>query len=546
MTTGTDNAAHGGWVNAPQSNATAIALNRFGLGARPGDTPPASPRTWLLAQFDLYEPRPAAWASQPSSQALVADLDERRMAAKKADADDKQGARKSLRTDVRDTYLDAVTARVESALTTPAPFVERLVHFWANHFAVSADKPGVTALAGSFEAEAIRPHVLGRFEDMLVAVERHPAMQIFLDQARSIGPDSKAAERAAQRDPGHKRGLNENLAREIMELHTLGARTGYDQGDVTEFARALTGWSIATARGPQPNGAAPGTFVFRPAVHEPGVRTIMGRQYSQPGEQQALAVLHDLASSPATARHIALKLARHFVADDPPSHVTERLAQVYMQSGGELPQVYRALIEAPQSWFAAAGAQAAGLPAASSSATGWPATGSPATGSPAAGSLATGSLATGSLATGSLAAGSPAPGSTAAGWPTPGSSPATKFKTPWEWLISSMRGLGWQDTGKLRAAPLLAQLGQPVWRPGSPAGYDDIAASWAAPDALVRRVDMAQRLAAHTGDRVDPSALARTLLAGSVSPATAAAVARAESVQTAIALLLVSPDFLRR
>jgi uncharacterized protein (DUF1800 family) len=472
----TDDAVPGGMANSPRSTAAAIALNRFGLGACADDTPPSDPKSWLLAQFDRYEPRPAAWASQPASTALAADLGQRRMAIVKADADDKQAARKTLRGDIRDAYWDAVTARVESALDTPTPFIERLVHFWSNHFAVSTEKPAVAALAGSFEAEAIRPHVLGRFQDMLVAVEQHPAMQLFLDQTRSVGPDSKAAERAARRDPDRKRGLNENLAREIMELHTLGVRSGYSQTDVTEFARALTGWSIAGARGPQPNGAAPGAFVFRPGLHEPGVRTIMGRQYPQQGEGQAQAVLHDLAGSPATAHHIALKLARHFVADDPPADVTERLAQAYMHGGGDLSQVYRALIDAPQAW-------------------------------------------------------SPA---------------SVKFKTPWEWTISSMRGLGWRSVGKLHPAPLLTQLGQGVWRPGSPAGYDDIAASWAAPDALVRRVDVAQRLAAHTGDGVDPRTLGQTLLAGSISPATAAAVARAESVQTALALLLVSPEFLRR
>jgi uncharacterized protein (DUF1800 family) len=324
--------------------------------------------------------------------------------------------------------------------------------------------------------EAIRPHVLGRFDDMLVAVERHPAMQIFLDQTRSVGPDSMAAMRAKQRNPDNKRGLNENLAREVMELHTLGVRSGYTQADVTEFARALTGWSVAGVKGPQPNGAAPGSFVFRTQVHEPGSRTIMGRRYDQQGEDQALAILHDFAASPATGQHIAGKLARHFVSDNPPPAVTERLANAFERSGGDLPTVYRSLIDSPEAW----------------------------------------------------------------------SPVAAKFKTPWEWTISSMRGLGWQDLGNLQGAPLLTQLGESVWRPGSPAGYDDIAASWAAPDALVRRVEVAQRFAARVGDQLDPRTLGQTLLVGSISAPTATAVSRAESASTAIALLLVSPDFQRR
>ncbi|MFM0505067.1 DUF1800 domain-containing protein [Paraburkholderia caffeinilytica] len=510
-------------ATSPNMNAAAIALNRFGLGARADDTPPVDPKGWLLAQFEQYQPRPAAWAAQPDSVALSSELAQQRMqlnqlnrqtqqnasegaAANQANAQvnpqttgqastqttgqsatetttqtAKQAERKALRGEILDMYRSSVNARVASALTTQTPFIERLVHFWANHFAVSTEKPGVAALAGSFEAEAIRPHVLGHFEDMLVAVERHPAMQLFLDQTRSVGPDSMAAMRAAQRNPDIKRGLNENLAREIMELHTLGVRSGYSQDDVTEFARALTGWSLAgnpgnpRGQGLQPN-AAPGTFVFRTALHEPGARTIMGRRYDQPGEEQALAILHDLASAPATAKHIGGKLARHFIADNPPPDVSERLANAFARSGGDLPTVYRTLLDMPQAW----------------------------------------------------------------------SPVAVKFKTPWEWTISSMRGLGWQDIGNMQAAPILTQLGQPVWRPGSPAGYDDIAASWAAPDALVRRVEVAERFASRVGDRLDARSLGQTLLAGSLSAPTATAVSRAESASTAIALLLVSPDFQRR
>ena len=193
-----------------------------------------------------------------------------------------------------------------SALTTDSPFVERLVHFWANHFAVSVDKLPVIGLAGLLEFEAIRPHVLGRFSDMLLAVEQHPAMLVYLDQAQSIGPNSRAGELAAMRG-GKQRGLNENLAREIMELHTLGVRTGYSQADVTEFARALTGWTVSgLGRGPaaRPIGGVPGQFVFADILHEPGARTIVGKSYDQPGEAQARAVLRDLAASPATARHL--------------------------------------------------------------------------------------------------------------------------------------------------------------------------------------------------------------------------------------------------
>jgi uncharacterized protein (DUF1800 family) len=461
-------------TDSPHLTEAAVALNRFGLGARDDEPPPSDPKTWLLRQFDRYEPRPAALAQLQDSPAVVQTLGEaRRQAASGAHQDAKLAARNMLRTEVRDAYREAVDARVQSALTTQAPFIERLVHFWSNHFAISTEKPEVAALAGAFETEAIRPHVLGRFEDMLLAVERHPAMQTYLDQVRSIGPDSRAALRAAARDPQRKSGLNENLAREIMELHTLGVRTGYTQDDVTEFARALTGWSIV---GPKAADGTPGTFVFRPGLHEPGERTIIGRRYAEGGEAQARAVLHDLASAQATANHIASKLARHFAGDNPSQALVARLAHAFEASGGDLPTVYRALVAAPEAWASA----------------------------------------------------------------------PVKFKTPWDWTISTLRGLGAHGLDGIRAAPILTQLGQPVWRPGSPAGYDDIAASWAAPDALVRRVELAQRIGARVGDRIDARALGPILTAGSLDRATALAVSRAESAQTALALLLVSPDFQRR
>jgi uncharacterized protein (DUF1800 family) len=511
--------------DAPSTaRSAAIALNRFGLGANANEPVPPDPKAWLLTQFDHYDPRPPAWSREPDSSTLVVDFVQRRREVREmrkngkdaaasgamstannrdgsaqstqstqapgsasanasASSPDAQQARKALRSDIVTTYRDAVNARVLSALTTQTPFVERLVHFWANHFAISTEKPQVAVLAGAFEAEAIRPHVLGRFEDMLVAVERHPAMQFFLDQTNSVGPDSVAAMRAAERNPTRPRGLNENLAREIMELHTLGARSGYTQQDVTEFARAMTGWSVALpparadggGRGAR-NPGEPGRFVFRIAQHEPGTRTVIGREYDQSGEAQPLAVLRDFAASPATAHHIADKLARHFISDTPPPAVVSELANAFTQSGGDLPTVYRALIDAPQAW-------------------------------------------------------------------TPASA---KFKSPWEWTISAMRGLGWQDLGDLQTAPLFTQLGQPIWRPGSPAGYDDVAASWASPDALLRRVELAQRLASRVGDRLDARTLGDHLFAGSLSMPTATAVSRAESASTALALLFVSPDFQRR
>jgi uncharacterized protein (DUF1800 family) len=198
------------------------------------------------------------------------------------------------------------------------------------------------------EREAIRPHVLGNFRDLLLAVERHPAMLLYLDNHLSMGPNSRAAKTLARRG-GREAGLNENLAREILELHTLGVGGGYTQADVTSLARAITGWSIG-GETRMPTKGEPGRFVFRPEQHEPGAQTVLGRRYTDEGVGLGETVLRDLAAHASTARFIATKLARHFVADDPPPDAIERIAGVFRTSGGDLPSVYRALIEEPLAW----------------------------------------------------------------------------------------------------------------------------------------------------------------------------------------------------
>lgn len=462
-------------------SAPAIALNRFGIGARSDEPAPTDPQRWLLSQFEKYEALPSPWKSVTPTPVLVQVWLAQQREVRQAPADQRSGIREAYLRKGRDEYVAAVGARTTSALQTSTPFVERLVHFWSNHFAVSVDKLLIVGLTGGFERDAIRPNVLGRFEDLLLAVVRHPAMLLYLDQAQSIGPASPAGQRAQQRG----RGLNENLAREILELHTLGVRSGYTQQDVTEFARALTGWTLpGGAAGGNGNGNGNGggdgtdaTFRFVRALHEPGARTVLGRSYADSGEQQARTILHDLVMAPATARHIATKLARHFVADDPPPALVQRLADAFARTGGDLISVYSELVTSPEAW----------LPA------------------------------------------------------------QTKFKSPWDWSISSLRAVGRREVPARQTVNLMNQLGQPVWRPGSPAGYADLAGTWAAPDALMRRVETAQRFAEQAGNSVDARTLApRVLPGGALSEATADAIARADSGATALALLLVAPEFLRR
>ncbi len=352
------------------------AFSRFGLGARPGDIgrAGADPKALLLAElarpdaalleggkllgsvealtayraFDQMRKanRAAAGADDASGDGTMAMQPEtapggktakkpKGLTAKKASAGGEALRNYTLQVELPD--------RLSHIVHADTGFLERLVMFWTNHFAIDADNGGVMrALAGPFEREAIRPHILGRFEDLLFAATRHPAMLFYLDNARSVGPDSPA---------GRKReaGLNENHARELMELHTLGVDGGYTQADVTSLARILTGWTTGRV-GKAQDGF--GEFVFRPRTHQPGPQTLLGQTYGQKGMQQGEAALRMLAAHPATARHIATKLVRHFVADDPPADIVDRLTGAFTGSDGDLAAVTRALIEDDAVWIA--------------------------------------------------------------------------------------------------------------------------------------------------------------------------------------------------
>ena len=467
----------------------------FGLGARPEETPPGDPRRWLAAQLGRLEVRPAALTQMPSRREIAEQLatylgqvrrqgrqlQRKVMAGNKQPADAQDMAngatgntataglpeptRHYIRGEARAAYLAAVAGRMNSPLTTPPPFAERLVHFWANHFAILIDKLPVIGLGGLLEFEAIRPNLMGKFADMLVAVEQHPAMLLYLDRAQSIGSDSPVSQFLAERPNQKKRpGLNENLAREILELHTLGVHGGYTQADVTEFARSLTGWivsGILRAPGARRIGldGPAGDFIFAPPLHEPGPRTVMGRSYTGEGEGQARAILSDMASHPATAKHIATKLARHFGGDNPPAGLTDRLATAFLHSGGDLPTLYRVLIDVPELWVER----------------------------------------------------------------------PLNFKSPWDWSLSALRAVGTRELPAQHSAGLLIQLGQPVWRPGSPAGWDDTDATWAGPDALTRRVEAAKQIASRAGNAHDPRTLAQQVLPGAARPQTLQTIAFAES-----------------
>jgi uncharacterized protein (DUF1800 family) len=341
--------------------AAALALHRFGFGPARGSIGAIAddPRGAVLADLE----RPGAGrvaADLPTSSAAaraVFDFQAARQAEQKLASRAQKAAEaagEAMPVAAKAPLPDAAMrpqqqplpqqliqkeaqARFDEAANAKVGFVERLVWFWSNHFCISADK--VPAMAGPYEREAIRPHVLGRFADMLQAVESHPAMLFYLDNVQSMGPDSVAG---INRD----KGLNENLARETLELHTVGVRSGYTQTDVTNFAKVLTGWTWTQPSEPVYGGE----FSFVERMHERSDQVVLGKRYPDNGVEQGRAVLADLARHPATARHIAQKLAAHFVADEPPATLVAKLEKTFLDTGGNLKEVAKSLVLADESW----------------------------------------------------------------------------------------------------------------------------------------------------------------------------------------------------
>ncbi|WP_428531807.1 DUF1800 domain-containing protein [Rhodopila sp.] len=424
---------------------TAQALTRFGLGRRPGEPPPADPASWLLDQ--LRRPDPTRLDDPPTTAKGLAALRQDR------ETKPPPGQRRSAA-----LFRDQATALLANAVTTPAPFRERLVWFWANHFTISRRQGACACVAAAFMQEAIRPHVTGRFGDMLAAVMRHPAMLMYLENARSFGPDSPLGSRT-------HRGLNENLARECMELHTISPAAGYSQADVTSFAKILTGWSIDLKSDP------PG-FRYRPLAHEPGPQTLLGRQF--PADQQGgVEALAFLADHPATHRFLATKLVRHFVADEPPADAVRGIEAVLRDTNGDLGAASAALVRLDAAW-----------------------------------------------------------------------EPGVKLRTPIDYLLASVRSLD-IPPDQLPMLGILAGLGQPLWGAPAPNGWPDRAEDWAAPEAMLRRIDWASGFAGGIGDR-DVVEIADTTMGPLLRPETRQAMARAGSRRDAMTLLLTSPEFQRR
>ena len=475
-------------VVSPQLQA-AIAAHRFGLGEPNLGVVGNDAQGWLAAQIGPADaPRGTGLLDTRQALELVAAEREKRQQARNPPPG--MTATQVLAGHYRDTIVADARSRLATAAATRRPFAERLQWFWANHFTVSLLKGSTRGLVGAFERDAIRPNIAGRFETLLVASTTHPAMLRYLDNWLSAGPHSRVvaveARRAARMEEGARvSGINENLAREVLELHTLGAeaaRSGiYTQADVTSFAAVLTGWRIG--RDP-----VAGAALFDANWHEPGSKTLLGKSYGE-GPDALREVLHDLARHPATARFVATKLARHFVADEPPPALVDRLATVYLKSDGQLGEVCRELIHHDASWSA----EPAKLK------------------TPEEFVVSTARL----LASGER-----------------------MFERPN--IVNAAGAMVGNPFDPVNA------LGQRVMAAPSPAGWSDRGEDWLGPDAVWKRVEWATRVADRAGRSVDARRLAAESLGPRLGAETARQIERAADGSQALALLLLAPEFQRR
>ncbi len=484
----------------------AIAAGRFGFGARPGELAliAGDPRGWVKAQLTPQRSPPPAIAALPATEddlwaygrwlAQVRADAQQRAAAMASGPDAPAGdmpemsLEDAFRRGFRERIGRAIRARIDAGVSSDRPVHERLVHFWSNHFTVSAGKPASVAMPASFERDVVRPRAVGAFVDLLQASTRHPGMLLYLDNWQSVGPNSTFARASAGRAYGPAgrrapRGINENLAREILELHTLGVDGGYSQTDVRALAEILTGWtyqrpSPAVFLSDQP-GVRSGDelFLFEARTHEPGPKTLLGRTYATPGLIQGEAALADLARHRATARFIALKLARHYIADAPPPAAVQRIARAFQDSDGDIAVTMGALVDCPEVWAA----------------------------------------------------------------------PFAKYKRPEEYAVSVARALGLQGLNSAAAAQAILAMGQRIYAPPGPDGWADEESAWLSADLIWKRIEFAQGVAQRMARAdVSPLDLGEAVLGPLMSGPTRQAVARADSPAQGLTLLFASPEFQRR
>lgn len=525
----------------------AIAVNRFGLGARPGEmeAAAANPRRWLLEQLEgpYLEPdqfngfaTTAQHRENWSYRYNVLSPGLKELQRKAEDAGDTNEAERyghciarmlgGYVTWVAESFMLEYGARTNVAMTTDKPFQERLVRFWSNHLVVPAIKQECGVVSGAYEREVIRPHVTGKFSDMLLASAKNPAMLAFLDNHLSIGPNSSYGREK-------KVGLNENLAREILELHTMGVEGGYSQNDVIQLALAITGWSTYPAADhaayqlDRKAGEPVGGFVFHSEWHEPGDVTVVGKTYKAGGLEQGEAVLHDLARRPETARFLATKLARHFVGDEPSAALVDRLARVYLAHDTDLAEMARALVDGEEAWAHAQSKLKQPEDYAISC----------------------------YRSLGLRLGDRPVPPQSMYDFET-----YVQRKHYWAWLADDRFNFlkstdpeqFTEPDAKLGASIAtfyagVKSMGQSPWNAPGPQGWYDSWGDWSGADSMLKRVEWSLTVASKHADRIsEPVQFLNESLGDLASPELKTEVARAASSEQALGLALASPDFQRR
>ncbi|MBY3268127.1 DUF1800 domain-containing protein [Rhizobium laguerreae] len=496
-----------------------MAAIRFGYGLRPGEAPPQSKDELIgqIAEGVAATPDFPLGGPDMRHQAILslqAQLKQIRQDAKTVTDDTTQREmRKGVQQQVQQQFQHDANLRLMQAVLSPYGFYERLSTFWTDHFSTSANKSlPMRLIVPLYEAEAIRPFISGRFGDLLRNATAHPAMLIYLDQADSLGPDSAGGIK-------RNKGLNENLGRELLELHTLGAGSGYSQADVTAAAMVLTGLTIDRKEM---------DIAFRPNISEPGAHEVLGIGYGgrRRSRDDYLDMLDDLAVHPKTAAHISRKLAVHFIADQPDEGVVSDMAEAWKKTDGDLTAVYTAMLDHPAAWRDE-GAKArqpfdyvvTGLRALNAG---------PVNG--VVGSF----LAANQQGTdeGDMAANTPG----MAGSPVP-TDPAGEAREKRLKAFRTARALG---QGALR------RMGQPTWLPPSPAGFEEGFSAWITGSQLSERLAWARRAAAQFGRDEDPREFLKSTLADAARDETIRVVSQAPNKISGLTLVLASPEFNRR
>jgi len=464
-----------------------IAVNRFCYGvdefsqqAHANIESLRDAQTWLVSQLSAYSPqritqnRSSAnvWTSKQATQAYV----DYKSLEKAADRDTTKNGYKNVRKALIQQTKNLAEQTALANINHPQALQSRLLDFFSNHFSVSRQNLHVNLLCPTLEVEAIAPNLHLSFENMLIATIEHPAMLLYLNNERSMGPNSEIVQYRTSKKRKRKGGLNENLAREILELHTLGVKADYQQADVLELAKAISGWSVGNVKKQEPAG-----FMFRQNAHEPGPRRILNKHYTAKDKQQGINILRDLARHPATAQHISFKLAKHFTNDTPSQDLVNDMRQSWISSKGHIPTVMQTLIQHKDSWHIA----------------------------------------------------------------------QNKFKSPREFVMSACRACGVSNL-QPNLFNTLELLGQGMFNAGSPAGYDDEQSAWLGSSALNARIEWANHFANTVvksnskNANFAPISIAQQALGPYLQSLTIKTMQRAESKQQALALFLLSPEFMRR